>query len=120
MKTIDFQKLVGQKAKLYLSLDINTFQLGKVKFEVKEDENDGYRSAMDQVVIVDENINLKKSILIADVEIFTSEFGFCLADEKGYVWLDFGTDYSDSYYPHFIFNWNPQANTDDILKLINL
>ena len=49
---IDFTTLVGEKASLYYTSILYSFQLGTVLFEVVEDENDGYRSMMQCVKVV--------------------------------------------------------------------
>lgn len=126
MKTIDFDTLIGSKAKLYNYVnDIYAFQLGSVLFEVVEDPNDGYRSSMEEVrILSDGNKKVSKDFL-GDVIIEAcpdADFdGYILRDvANGHTWLKFGTDNSDSYYPSFTFEWNgPEQIIDDIKSKIN-
>lgn len=102
---INFENLVGSKADLYYHNHSNQFQLGNMVFEVIEDENDGYRSSMDHVEIV--SVTAPKRQKIASIEIKKwdtgSELYYQLTDENGFVWVEFGTNYVDDYYPCFIF-----------------
>ena len=120
-ETIDFDTLIGHPAKLHLCADHspNTFQLGSVVFEVVEDENDGYRSSMDKVLIKCKDAPTAGNTLLASVLIrkapstiegsYRSGFeGYELMDlNTGHTWLTFGTDQADDYYPCFTYNWNP-------------
>lgn len=118
MKTgneVNFDTLVGEKATLFLTPSTaNRFQLGSVIFEVIEDENDGYRSAMEAVKIV--NDNAPKKVLLAEVTIgktsVINECIYTLIDSSGHEWLRFGTDNADDYYPSFHFNWSPKETED--------
>ncbi|MFA6087447.1 hypothetical protein [Mucilaginibacter sp.] len=104
MRTVDFDNLVDSEATLYLCMDNNSFQLGSVVFEVIEDESDGYRSAMSEVTIV--NTSAKTDNPLDTVKIHKADDCYLLTSTiTGHVWLQFGTDYSDSYYPCFVFAW---------------
>jgi hypothetical protein len=125
MESVDFDLLVGQKAKLYAcnDNDINCFQLGVVKFEVEEDASDGYRSHFQGIKIhsTQESTNL----FLDNVEICTStsmKNGYTLiSTSDGHEWLEFGTSYSDIDYPCFVFSWVPKPPLEEQLKqLINL
>lgn len=113
---VDFKTLVGEKASLYYTNMANYFQLGSVVFEVIEDENDGYRSAMKEVKIHGNNV--PKVGFLAEVEIKelnTEVSGFELVDTKDcHCWLQFGTNYTDDYYPCFVFNWTPKTPENDL------
>lgn len=122
--TIEFEKLIGCKASLYYNNKSNQFQLGSVIFEVVEDEEDGYRSSMREVLILNQNAPRNPGEYLAGVKIESGDFGdfvgFQIVDEvDNHVWLQFGTDHSDSYYPFFVFSFTPKATTEDIKKLIN-
>jgi hypothetical protein len=117
MKSVNFDLLVGEEAKLYSCNDINCFQLGTVIFEVIEDEEDGYRSSMEEVAIVSNN-NSSNNFL-DDVIINSPNIGYTLNSKTiDHQWLEFGTGNADDYYPFFIFNWNPME--DKLKKLIKL
>ena len=109
-KEINFSSMVGDKASLYTCTDMNCFQLGSVKFEVIEDESDGYRSSMDTVVILTTDA-IKRDylgeVIIEEIN-ETDQRGFQLRDvEKDHIWLTFGTDNADDWYPCFMFLWTP-------------
>jgi len=107
---VNFDKLIGQKGSLYYNNTLNSFQLGSVLFEVVEDENDGYRSMMQEVKVV--TTRAPKTELLAEVMITscTSDIsGFVLVDTlDNHVWLEFGTNHQDDYYPYFVFSWTPK------------
>lgn len=107
---VNFEKLIGQKGSLYYNNTLNSFQLGSVLFEVVEDENDGYRSMMQEVKVV--TTSAPKTELLAEVMITscTSDVsGFMLVDTlDNHVWLEFGTNYQYDYYPYFVFSWTPK------------
>lgn len=137
-ETIDFDSLIGQTAKLHLCVhqSPNCFQLGSVVFEAVEDENDGYRSMMDKVVIKQKDARVAENTVLATVLIRKApgdyntyggdhDFaGYDLLDcSNGHVWLTFGTSHASDYYPSFTFNWTPRAeepapSTDS--EIINL
>ena len=109
-KEINFSTMIGDKASLYTCTDINCFQLGSVKFEVLEDESDGYRSAMDTVVILTTDANKRDYLGEVIIEQIDSvhKTGYQLRDiDKDHIWLTFGTDNFDDWYPSFMFLWNP-------------
>jgi hypothetical protein len=115
MESVNFDKLIGYKGNLYTTLEINTFQIGSVKFEVIEDESDGYRSLMQEVKILTRNNPAYEPI--AEIEIKDCEIGYQLVDvEDGHVWLEFGTKNYDEYYPCFVFDWRPRPSIEDELK----
>lgn len=112
-KDVDFDMLVGETASLYPSANnLYQFQLGQVLFEVIEDENDGYRSSMQTVRIVRAIQTISRPL--AQVTISKSELGseniYLLTDERdNHVWLRFGTDNADDWYPRFVFDWRPKV-----------
>jgi hypothetical protein len=118
---INFNELVGHEARLYLSLDINTFILGTVKFEVLEDEQDGYRSSMDKVAILDDKVDIRRQQFLAKVKVLSSDIGFQIVDaDDNHLWLEFGTEDTDSYYPLFVFRWTPKPSIEEIMSKIKL
>ena len=96
----------------------NKFKVGidedTIIFEVLEDEDDGYRSCLDTVVVSDQT-NADKDFLgkhFAKVCIETIEYnyfkGYAIKDAASdHNWLEFGTDHADDYYPYFVFRYNP-------------
>jgi len=99
------------------------FQLDHVVFKVLEDPEDDYRSSLGAVIYGDPND--AKGIMfrrpIARVRVVKGEFtleddggyseelkGYQLIDaDTGHVWLRFGTENWNDYYPCFIFTHRP-------------
>ena len=119
MKEIDFNFLLGTKANLYYLNELNRFQLGTVVFEALEDENDGYRTLLDKVQIVEENaptIHRLAEVVIRDAlnKEYQDITGWSLVDTNdGHVWLTFGTDHLDDYYPAFRFEYYPKPTKEE-------
>lgn len=105
MKTVDFDNLIDSEASLYLCTDVNCFQLGSVIFEVVEDESDGYRSAMSEVVIKKMGAAIMDCLDTVKITKDGEDIFVLKSVITDHEWLRFGTDYSDSYYPCFIFSW---------------
>ena len=111
-KEFDFNSLVGKEYKFY-GIDNNQFKLDKVVYEALEDAEDGYRSYMDSVVVkdVEKSIFFRQSIAVVKlVDCDERDFsGYALIDiTDNHMWLKFGTDNSDSYYPYFVFEYSPK------------
>jgi hypothetical protein len=112
-KEFNFDSLVGKKYKFY-GVDNNQFKLGSVVFEAIEDEGDGYRSYLNSVIVKDVEKSIFFKRAIADVWLVQEDDGYFdgykLIDiEDGHIWLRFGTDNSDDYYPWFVFEYSPKA-----------
>ncbi|MFA4972121.1 MAG: hypothetical protein WC683_05880 [bacterium] len=95
----------------------NRFKLGPHVLEAVEDASDGYRSALEgvQLCAPDTDKGLFFAAPIATVEIWPIERhkgcfgGFELRDVNDrHVWLRFGTDYADHWYPMFVFEYHPK------------
>jgi hypothetical protein len=105
-----FDEVVGKTFKFYGVHD-TFFKIGRYIFEAIEDENDGYRSYLDSVETrSDENlVFLGRSfatVIVEAVEDGPYFNGFVLRDSTdGHIWLKFGTDNADDYYPCFIFEY---------------
>lgn len=113
IKTIDFDRLVGLSASLYYNNQgDHIFQLGSVVFEVLEDPDDGYRSYMGVVRVIKQDANRNPGDYLGGIKIEKIDKngldGYELVDESnGHIWLSFGTDNNDDYYPCFYFNFYP-------------
>ncbi len=105
------EDLLGKKFGFY-GVDNNCFKLGRKIYEAIENEDDGYRSYLDSIIVVNiDGIFFNKPL--ATVEVKAIEFndfdGYVFEDTKdGHVWLRVGTDYCDDYYPIFIFDYQPK------------
>jgi hypothetical protein len=105
MKTLSFDALVGCHAILRAVGD-NKFILGSVIFEVIEDPNDGYRSMLKEVNIVEDPAMYNRSVVNESITIEKEKEVFYLNGKYGTI-LKFGTDYTDTRYPMFVFDYNP-------------
>jgi len=120
---VNFDKLIGQNAKLYACNDLNCFQLGTVVFEVLEDESDGYRSYLGEVKIVRADAEkgaFLDEVIIQDIGGENNNEGYNLVSTRTkHVWLSFGTNNDDSYYPCFFFSFTPYNIENELSTLIN-
>lgn len=99
----------------FYGVDGNVFNLDGVFYEVLEDENDGYRSSMEglnqlsAVEAIERNlVTLALPLARVTVEEALTLDGYQLvAISDQHVWLTFGTDVRDDYYPMFIFDYTP-------------
>ena len=109
MKT--FEEMVGKTFKFY-GVNCNCFKLNTIVWEAIEDESDGYRSYLDSVVRINNTLVFSsREFARVRVEEDDNRYfdGYQLVDEKdNHVWLRFGTDYCDDYYPCFVFEYQPK------------
>jgi hypothetical protein len=87
------------------------FTLDGVTYAATEDENDGYRSCMDKLEILDE----KPVIMFDPVDVVchmekddNRDILEMIDIRNGKTVLRVGTDYYDSYYPYFVSEWTPE------------
>lgn len=87
------------------------FTLDGVTYAATEDENDGYRSCMDKLEILD----AKPVIMFDPVDVLCRMENGDNCDilemidiRNGKTVLRVGTDYPDSYYPCFVSEWIPE------------
>ena len=113
---IKFEDLVGLSG-ILCAVDGFKFRIGNLTFEAIEDENDGYRSCLNEIQVV-ENI---RPVFRENVRITYDGEYFQLFAENDKCVLKIGTDHHDDYYPCFVFEWEPQNLTSyiDINTLIN-
>ena len=97
----------------------NEFKVDGIIFKVLEDPNDGYRSCLGVIEYGEQSdsIFFRKSLAKVRIETYEGrnvdysqgDQGYQLVDiEDGHVWLEFGTDNTDDYYPYFIFRHTPK------------
>lgn len=103
-------------------VDGDTFILGSggyiIAFEVLEDPDDGYRSWLGEVRVredVSDLVYFKQPL--AEVKMREAargdrdHEGYELVDTSdGHVWLSFGTDHTDDWYPCYVFHYNPKES----------
>ncbi len=118
-KFIDPEDLVGEEFDFYGAC-LNELKLDDIIYEVLEDEDDGMRSSMDVIQIKSdedsEGIFFDRPIARVYLEEGNNESfeGYRLVDvDDGHVWLTFGTDHSDSYYPMFVFIYEPKEPDEE-------
>ena len=130
MAVTHFKSLHGLALEFYgANTGENTFKIDEIVFKVLEDPADGYRSYLGAVDYSDSHDSIFFSSPIARVYIESykltkpneydnddddlREQGYCLKDiNDSHVWLEFGTDYSDDYYPYFIFRYYPKLRDE--------
>jgi hypothetical protein len=83
----------------------NKFKLGETVFEALEDPDDGYRSYLSSIELINyKGIFSKRPFALVKVQEY--EDGIRLIDDNtGHVWLKIYTDNSDDYYPLFKFEY---------------
>jgi len=118
-----FNSLVGSEVNYYGADSAeHAFKIDDIVFKVLEDPNDGYRSCLGVIEYGEQNSSIFFHTPVARVriEIFqessaygNEKDGYRLVDVKdGHVWLEFGTDHTDDYYPMFVFNHHPRGPSD--------
>tara|TARA_R110000824_G_scaffold252068_4_gene440714 strand:- start:1236 stop:1679 length:444 start_codon:yes stop_codon:yes gene_type:complete len=99
------------------------FKIEGIVFKVLEDPEDGYRSHLGAIEFGEQSkgIFFSKPIAKVRIETYDSECvdsTFTPTSNKGYrfvdakdrhVWLEFGTDNYDDYYPYFVFRHTPKV-----------
>jgi hypothetical protein len=130
MAMLHFHNLIGAPVN-YFGADSadHTFKVDDIVFKALEDPNDGYRSYLGALDYSEQHnsIFFKKSIAVVRIVPFdfteetrTDDSFYSRREEVGYrlvdasddhVWLEFGTDHSDDYYPYFIFRHIPKDKT---------
>jgi hypothetical protein len=136
MARTHFQNLTGMELDYYgADAGDHTFKVDDIVFKVLEDPNDGYRSCLGTIDYTNEHNSIFFGTPVARVRIETYDSaepdgrpdrnergeddddydhgvcqGYRLVDvTDSHVWLEFGTDNYDDYYPCFIFRHVPKA-----------
>jgi len=108
----DFACLVGREFNFF-GVCSNEFKLNSVVWEAQEDESDGYRSYLGSVVAKESSgifFQRRLARVVVQEYVHGDCEGFSLVDTRdGHVWLVFGTDRSDDYYPFFVFDYRPKT-----------
>jgi len=118
-----FDTFAGHKYDFY-GVDSHAFCFGldgsKIAFEAICDPSDGYRSYLESVLISTKNcifsrkpiarVTLTKCVQASELSLSamtmkTYFIGYEFIDRNAHVWLRMGTDYTDDYYPFFVFNY---------------
>ena len=113
---MDFENFDTDASYGFYGVDGERFKIGRHVIRVVEDPEDGYRSCLGYVEIDptfenDRPIFFKRSVdTVKTYEVDEHDFfGYELRSVKdGHVWLRFGTDHYEDYYPCFIFEYCPR------------
>lgn len=96
----------------FYGVDNHQFKLGRNVYEAIEDPVDGYRSHLDTVVVRENTgIFFKRAVDTVIVREASDPFfsGYEVVSTKDeHVWLLFGTEQTDEYYPWFVFTYSPR------------
>lgn len=107
------------------------FKVDDIVFKVLEDPDDGYRSCLGCIDYGEQSrgIFFRKPLAKVRIKSFDltetntspayaysdaspatqTSVGYRLVDVRdGHIWLEFGTDHADDYYPYFIFRHYPK------------
>ena len=95
------------------------FKVDGIIFKVLEDPSDGYRSCLGVIEYGEESnsIFFRKALARVRIETYegrnvdysSGDQGYQLVDiSDDHIWLEFGTDNTDDYYPMFIFRHTPK------------
>lgn len=117
------ETLIGVDLDFY-GAESQAFKVDGVVFEVLEDPDDGYRSHMAGVFARSEKgynfyskpfatVRLEK-IDVEERDDYSCErmHGYKLVDTAdGHIWLTFGTEWYDDYYPMFVFVYTLKSDT---------
>lgn len=103
----------GRTYKFY-GAESNCFKLDDRVLRAVEDEDDGYRSYLETVEVVDTTnlIFFKEpldTVTVVAVVDSTGIDGYILRAADGHCWLSFGTENWDDYYPYFVFDYTPRG-----------
>ena len=120
-----FKALFGMDLDYYGADEADsTFKVDGIVFKALEDPDDGYRSYLGAIDYSEQHSSIFFKSAIARVRLERFEIekrddedsmhvraqaGYRLVDlDDDHIWLTFGTDYYDDYYPYFIFKHTPK------------
>lgn len=98
----------------YKDFEVVRFVLDGKTYKAIEDPSDGYRSFLQDLVVTDETIsnNFPPQEVVGKMK---EDSDYSVNDTiqfidvvTGKIVLEVGTDYSCSYYPCCVMNWNPE------------
>ncbi|MCK9429220.1 MAG: hypothetical protein M0R17_04390 [Candidatus Omnitrophica bacterium] len=109
--TIDFENLIGLKT-IFCGIDEFKFRIGNLSLEAIEDEEDGYRSCLQELKVLDKNLLIlfRENVTIC-IHPNSNIDGIVLINDNQEIVLEIGTDNSDNYYPSFLFYYKPELLT---------
>jgi hypothetical protein len=105
----------------FYGVDGNRLKLGDKVYEAVEDPDDGYRSCLGSVEVRADGAgiffpNPVDTVVVVDLDeprpsgADGAADGWALTSTAdGHVWLAFGTEHYDQYYPGFLFRYSPRT-----------
>ena len=116
-------KLLENKEFYFYGSNGNKFKLDDLVFEALEDPNDGYRSSLGAIVVRnDKSIFQRKPLAKVRMEILElndSYYHVLIDINTNHEWLRIGTGDIDDYYPYFVYDYNPDKNQTEFVKIEN-
>ncbi len=129
-----FAALEGMELEYFGADDAaHEFKLDDIIFKVLEDPDDGYRSHLGVIEYGTQSnsIFFRTPLGKVRIETYSGENppdreegddwsneacqGYCLIDvADGHMWLRFGTDNTDDYYPYFVFRHHPKEQEIEV------
>jgi hypothetical protein len=114
LEGVDF----GVNNQLHRDASVCLFRLDGVTYAAMEDPEDGYRSMLKGIVVTEQPL-LNKFPPVPVMATFTDADEDSILTfyslETSRVLFRIGTDYTDSYYPMFIFEFHPENRTKEAL-----
>jgi len=110
MDVMDALKNAGDWHDFY-GVDGDLFKLGSAVYRAEEYEPDCHRSELESVEVVPETgsaIFFRTPVARVRVTEAKDVIGWLLVDEDGHCWLEIGTDYHRSWYPMYVFHYEPK------------
>lgn len=120
-RTLEFRDLIGQHILSGVDFEVNgvgngiRFILDNITYEVTEDEQDGYRSSANPIIVSKANVlntfpGVKVVVSYYDFSVNSDKELLVIRDiETGKEVIEVGTDFTDSYYPCFINKFHPEG-----------
>lgn len=110
------ENMEGQTFEFY-GVDNTRFKLNEIVYQALEDEDDGYRSHLGSVEVVQSSKDVFYRSPLAKVRVekapdrenYEQEMWRLVDVKDGHTWLVIGTENTDDYYPWFVFDYSPKA-----------
>ena len=115
-----FSDTIGNEY-LFYGCDNHRFKIDEMVFEAIEDPDDGWRSCLGSIEVVKGGTDVFYREPLAIIKVVESSDSYQdtykLVEDDGHVWLEFGTDRQDDYYPSFVFSYTPKPKPPAVKKL---
>jgi hypothetical protein len=112
MESVNYNYFVGEhilNAVMYGENGNGIFSLDGITYEAVEDPDDGYRIYMDEIKVIEPVEKMFEVPVVVEHIDKGDEETLAFRDKRnGKTVLTLGTDYSESYYPFYVFDYTPQ------------